>query len=139
MPPPAAGHEPDAQTHPTAGAELPVGVPLLLGTHTLALKARAHFRCQMLAEPADQVEFTWYLNNSHNERKVLSSGAPHEQATTMGDSGAAHSAARVASSQLSYQIESGLDYGQLYCMARNAIGDQKRACVYSVEQSGECI
>ena len=41
--------------------------------------------------------------------------------------------AHVAVSQLELNIETQSDYGQLFCVAKNSIGEQKRACVYTIE------
>lgn len=43
-----------------------------------------------------------------------------------------------AQSQLNYLVESALDYGRLYCVARNSVGEQQRACVYDIQQPGKC-
>lgn len=105
---------------------------------SLPLKARLNLDCLMAAEPLDDLQFTWYLNNSHNERRVVFESAAPD---TMEPNGSAMAAGR---SQLRpYLLESELDYGRLYCVARNSLGPQRRACVYQLEQSttgpqGEC-
>ena len=141
--------------------------PLLVSSTRLALKSAVRFRCEMLAEPADRVEFVWYLNNTSQERRVLlstadtmaASGAqtPSEpervgrngSATLRPDTNRARAGrlqvagpgrgrSRLASSQLNFRVETSSDYGQLYCVARNSAGEQKRACLYRIEQSGGC-
>lgn len=41
------------------------------------------------------------------------------------------------SSQLNYIVDSPLDYGRLYCVAKNSIGQQKRACIYEIKPPGK--
>lgn len=123
---------------------------LHLGARALPLNGRASFRCPMLAEPAGQLEFVWYLNNSLNARRPLwrstatAEGGAENQAE-LGDEfdsmragagaqkAARRSRDRVAVSQFQFSVASQADYGRLYCLARNAIGEQKRACVYTIE------
>ena len=152
----------------------------LVATKALALRASARLLCRMDAEPLDEsLEFTWYLNNSHNERRVLFSGKAQQQAgsgdsidrspldspaqlnnlegqpgeqTTMpvtATTGSrlaplnleqpAKATTSTAQSQLSYSPDSSLDYGRLYCLARNSMGEQKRACVYDILQPGKSL
>lgn len=139
------------------------GSELHLGARSLALNGqRAMFSCPMLAEPSDQVEFVWYLNSSSNERRLVFTETP--AATLADDSidveapqggrNAARSGAdfeamragpaglraagrrrpQVAVSRLLFGASSQADYGRLYCVARNAVGDQKRACFYTIEE-----
>jgi len=129
-----------------------------LATDKLALGAHLDFRCQWAAEPAERMEYSWYLNNSFGERRLLaadtSSSGGQERPEVAGatpDSlgrrlhfelgGRATVAAGSPSSsrrtsQLSFRLESGADFGQLYCLARNELGEQKRACVYNLRPGG---
>lgn len=102
---------------------------LLVQSVSLPLKAEINLDCAMSAEPVVGTHFTWYLNNSHNERRVIFDSEAKETAHN-------RSQEQVAVSQLRHwTIETALDYGRLYCVASNAIGQQKRACVYQVDAS----
>lgn len=69
----------------------------------------------------------------HTSRLVASTGLLKEPQTTRlaaGDS-------TKGTSQLNYLVDTNLDYGYLYCVARNSIGEQKRACIYEIRQAGK--
>lgn len=202
----------------------------LVGQRDLPLNTKSRFLCRMAADPPE-VEITWYLNNSHTERRVLatrqadkifspslaknrkpqvgsasatatptqqspldmeqSSGPPSSrlkpasynnnnnklEETINGDgdesprrnfggkpasrkyggdvAGKVEVEAEkelttrpmapptatedlvMVSSQLEYLVDSELDYGQLYCVAKNSIGEQKVACVYELQAPGK--
>lgn len=110
---------------------------LLVERKWLRPGARSRFVCQMEADPSD-LEFSWFLNNSLGQRQPLQplpagesvSGGPRS-----GENGprSATSGGR-RSSQLEFQPDSALDYGQIYCEARNSIGAQSRACLYEIRE-----
>lgn len=119
---------------------------LLLGSRAMALGSQARFLCRMEADPAE-LELSWYLNNSQSERRLLHTGENRNQrsnehqtnsttASRLGKASTTTTTTTLTSSQLNYLVESNLDYGLLYCVAKNSIGQQKRACVYQIEQPG---
>lgn len=114
----------------------------------------------MLAEPAEGLAFSWYLNWSDgnpNEGRLIQ----HQRAELAPEASQSDEANKLAtdhkdqsssdrrqtgrdgakqlqtSSQLNYLVETSADYGRLYCFARNSIGQQKRACVYEIRPPGE--
>lgn len=132
---------------------------LLVERKWLRLRSRARFVCQMEANPAgEELEFSWFLNNTLGQRQPLQPlpvGEPTSQPPPPPDNGQRGGSNRIKSnqqmqldsSQLDFQPESGLDYGQIYCEARNSIGTQHRACLYEIRQefsaggstsAGEC-
>lgn len=69
---------------------------------------------------------------SNQRRRAEAELAPVEQSQLLARRQATR-ARQVATSQLELDIDSQFDYGRLYCVAKNAIGEQKRACFYTIE------
>lgn len=196
---------------PVVGRDANGQATLSLGSFQLAPKGAAEplrLACQMLVpdeqdqqQQLDQLEFTWYLNNTFNERRLLARqtsregdvklidahqsdllglpwqqqqhqkpasggfvrqpGQPHNlrQGTGGGASrtqtksagAATHADAgqqrkikrtvRVAVAYLNLNWDQTFgggsplepQIGQLFCLARNSIGEQRRACLYNIE------
>lgn len=102
----------------------------------------------MEADPASgELQFSWFLNNTLGQRQPLQALATEQLTATARppDKAKGSSAGqakkpeqrqqRLSSSQLEFQPESELDYGQIYCEARNSIGPQSRACLYEIKQT----
>lgn len=138
-------------------------VALELASKRVAVGAHLDFRCEWLAEPTERMEFTWYLNNSASERRILSTvvvgdddvvaaqskqqlGADENQLVDLDEENEDGNGRTVApkvtkkpppqrlTSKLSFRLESPSDFGQLLCLAKNELGEQKRACAYSIER-----
>lgn len=206
---------------------------LFVGSKVVGLKSSVRLFCQMEANPASDLEISWYLNNSNTERRtilgpvksgeslllnsnnsVLNEQEPenhtsdNEDDTDQTNDWSSHSSEQRGSSrdreiergkgattttnlttdkihtsrlvasvsvsvsglrkqkqnekekekqnererqrtskskadytkgtsQLNYLVDTNLDYGYLYCVARNSIGEQKRACVFEIRQAGK--
>lgn len=117
------------------------------------MKAKIALLCQMDADPPE-LELSWYLNGRLNERRPLSAHRRvyegHEQngsetkwseRSPLGgqreQSPMGKRKPTTITSQLNYQVETNLDYGRLYCLARNSLGEQKLACAYDIKPVGE--
>ncbi|XP_063896922.1 neural cell adhesion molecule 1 [Helicoverpa armigera] len=87
--------------------------PLLIGAR---LDEPLRVRCTVNADPAD-VTFYWQFNNSGESFQV----SPARYVSTGG-----------TSSELRYRAASERDYGALLCRATNAVGRQKRPCVFQI-------
>ncbi|XP_050556217.1 hemicentin-2 [Spodoptera frugiperda] len=87
--------------------------PLLIGAR---LDEQLRVRCTVNADPAD-VTFYWQFNNSGESFQV----SPARYVSTGG-----------TSSELRYRAASERDYGALLCRATNAVGRQKRPCVFQI-------
>ncbi|XP_023943421.1 hemicentin-2-like [Bicyclus anynana] len=74
-------------------------------------------RCTVSADPAD-VAFYWQFNNSGESFQV----SPARYAVSTGGT----------SSELRYRAASERDYGALLCRATNAVGRQKKPCVFQI-------
>lgn len=142
---------------------------MLVESRRVPLGGQVRFLCRMEADPAD-LELSWYLNNTINERRPLFAGnnngngnnyppgnaqLNHKPSSdhwrvpfkpiasnSVNNNKTSRLVARTqktvlsghsASSQLNYLVDTHLDYGRLYCVARNSMGEQKRACVYDIE------
>lgn len=113
----------------------------------------------MEANPANELEFSWYLNNSDGRRTLLlakqlnnplnrkqdhdeqldNQSAEANRRSRLSLKHKASSSGESASSQLTYSLDSQLDYGRLYCLARNSIGEQRLACVYEIQPPGKFL
>ena len=71
--------------------------------------------CSVLAFPPPHT-FTWTFNNTKHSLAV----ADHK------------STQNGLRSQLTHSVKSDLDYGQLYCSARNSEGEGETPCVYQI-------
>ncbi|CAH0596489.1 unnamed protein product [Chrysodeixis includens] len=87
--------------------------PLLIGAR---LDEPLRVRCTVNADPAE-VTFYWQFNNSGESFQV----SPARFVSTGG-----------TSSELRYRAASERDYGALLCRATNAVGKQKRPCVFQI-------
>ncbi|XP_063383195.1 hemicentin-2-like [Cydia fagiglandana] len=87
--------------------------PLLIGAR---LDEPLRVRCTVSADPAD-VTFSWQFNNSGESFQV----SPARYVSTGG-----------TASELRYRAASDRDYGALLCRATNAVGRQKRPCVFQI-------
>ncbi|XP_073959446.1 neural cell adhesion molecule 1-like isoform X2 [Choristoneura fumiferana] len=87
--------------------------PLLIGAR---LDEPLRVRCTVSADPAD-VTFSWQFNNSGESFQV----SPARYVSTGG-----------TASELRYRAASERDYGALLCRATNAVGRQKRPCVFQI-------
>ncbi|KAM3962170.1 neural cell adhesion molecule 1, partial [Aphomia sociella] len=87
--------------------------PLLIGAR---LDEPLRVRCTVSADPAD-VTFYWQFNNSGESFQV----SPARYVSTGG-----------TASELRYRAASERDYGALLCRATNAVGRQKRPCVFQI-------
>lgn len=142
-------NNPAAESHSAAAGKSQSdlsGETLLVANRTLSVGSSARFRCEMLAEPIDgSFEFAWYLNNSENARKELPAliseakkGSMQRQSfapaklTNSTETTTQTPKWNLAVSTLDFRPETLADFGQIYCVARNSIGPQKRACVYSI-------
>lgn len=86
----------------------------------VARHEEANISCTVEADPAE-VAFRWTFNNSIGESiDILSYNSD----------GASKSIAR-------YIPRTRLDYGQLYCFAKNSIGVMKEPCVFTIIPTGE--
>ena len=80
-------------------------------------------RCEVDAEPSNDLTFRWTLNTSGNGETSVEWASFTVNATT---------------SIATYRPESSLDYGTLSCLAQNSIGIQNKPCIYSVVPAGKC-
>ncbi|XP_039760019.1 hemicentin-2-like [Pararge aegeria] len=87
--------------------------PLVIGAR---LDEPLRVRCTVSADPAD-VAFYWQFNNSGESFQV----SPARYVSTGG-----------TSSELRYRAASERDYGALLCRATNAVGRQKKPCVFQI-------
>ncbi|XP_059051651.1 hemicentin-2-like [Achroia grisella] len=87
--------------------------PVLIGAR---LDEPLRVRCTVSADPAD-VSFYWQFNNSGESFQV----SPARYVSTGG-----------TASELRYRAASERDYGALLCRATNAVGRQKRPCVFQI-------
>ncbi|XP_032522473.2 nephrin-like [Danaus plexippus] len=87
--------------------------PLVLGAR---LDSSLRVRCSVSADPAD-VAFYWQFNNSGESFQV----SPARYVSTGG-----------TASELRYRAASERDYGALLCRATNAVGRQKKPCVFQI-------
>nr|XP_027203563.1 probable serine/threonine-protein kinase DDB_G0282963 isoform X1 [Dermatophagoides pteronyssinus] len=78
-------------------------------------------RCEVDAEPSNDLTFRWTLNTSGNGETSVEWASFTVNATT---------------SIATYRPESSLDYGTLSCLAQNSIGIQNKPCIYSVVPAG---
>lgn len=197
-----------------------------VGSKVVGLKSSVRLFCQMEANPASDLEISWYLNNSNTERRIILGPVKSDESLLLNSNNSSlnerepenrtsdnengtdqtndwskhsseqrgsnrditaeieagkgatttslttdkiHTSRLVASvsgsrkqkekerqnererqhtskakvdhtkgtSQLNYLVDTNLDYGYLYCVARNSIGEQKRACVFEIRQSGK--
>ncbi|XP_072933154.1 neural cell adhesion molecule 1-like [Epargyreus clarus] len=88
--------------------------PLLIGAR---LDEPLRVRCTVSADPAD-VSFYWQFNNSGESFQV----SPARYAVSTGGT----------ASELRYRAASERDYGALLCRATNAVGRQKKPCVFQI-------
>nr|XP_034835919.1 nephrin-like [Maniola hyperantus] len=88
--------------------------PLVIGAR---LDEPLRVRCTVSADPADVV-FYWQFNNSGESFQV----SPARYAVSTGGT----------SSELRYRAASERDYGALLCRATNAVGRQKKPCVFQI-------
>ncbi|KAG6462566.1 hypothetical protein O3G_MSEX013339 [Manduca sexta] len=87
--------------------------PLVVGAR---LDEPLRVRCTVAADPAD-VAFYWQFNNSGESFQV----SPARYVSTGG-----------TTSELRYRAASERDYGALMCRAANAVGRQRRPCVFQI-------
>ncbi|KPJ15532.1 Nephrin [Papilio machaon] len=87
--------------------------PLLIGAR---FDESLRVRCTVSADPAD-VSFYWQFNNSGESFQV----SPARYVSTGG-----------TASELRYRAASERDYGSLLCRATNAVGRQKKPCVFQI-------
>ncbi|XP_013147355.1 PREDICTED: nephrin-like [Papilio polytes] len=87
--------------------------PLLIGAR---FDESLRVRCTVSADPAD-VSFYWQFNNSGESFQV----SPARYVSTGG-----------TASELRYRAASERDYGALLCRATNAVGRQKKPCVFQI-------
>lgn len=93
-------------------------------TSEIQLKRSARFVCRVSADPSDSTDFSWYLNNTSGQRRLLSNSR-----------GKVSLADPVSSySELLFTPSNHLDFGQLECWAKNEIGEQKVACITTIRQ-----
>lgn len=76
--------------------------------------------CEVEAEPAEDVTFQWALNNSRGELIPFNS----------------HDAEHLRSIAHYSPRSSKLGYGDLFCWAKNSIGEQKNPCLFEVVAAG---
>lgn len=100
--------------------DTPVCVKGQKSVYGVARHEEANVSCTVEADPAE-VAFRWTFNNSIGESiDILSYNSD----------GASKSIAR-------YIPRTRLDYGQLYCFAKNSIGVMKEPCVFTIIPTGE--
>lgn len=78
-------------------------------------------RCEVEAEPSNDLTFRWTLNTSGSETSVEWASFTVNATTSIA----------------TYRPESSLDYGTLACMAQNSIGIQNKPCTYSIVPAGK--
>lgn len=117
---------------------------------SLELNKPTRFLCKMISDPANQLEFSWFLNNSFLQKPrliaqiTINQNLPVYKINKMPTtSSKLHPndlkhlnvtysilSPNLVSSELIWVAQNHLDFGQLYCKARNEFGQQS-----DVEQS----
>lgn len=102
---------------------------------------RIRFVCRVSADPTD-LEFTWYLNNSQTgERRLLAKLNGEENRLRLNEgiqNNSTSSKAKISAgqslSELIFAPLNHLDFGQIYCVAKNELGDQTNSCSLTIKQ-----
>ncbi|KAA0195760.1 hypothetical protein HAZT_HAZT011755 [Hyalella azteca] len=87
--------------------------------HGAARHEQVNIPCHLESHPLPHT-FTWTFNNSGESVKI-----PQDHVTVSG-----------AHSTVSYTPMTELDYGTLLCWGSNAVGKQRKPCVYHVFPAG---
>ncbi|CAN8029649.1 unnamed protein product, partial [Ixodes persulcatus] len=88
-------------------------------SHAVAKHETVEVHCDMEADPSD-VTFTWTFHQTHRNFQL----APNASSSTLG--------ANHARSVLPYTPKVDSDYGTLYCLASNAVGDSVEPCIFQI-------
>ena len=78
-------------------------------------------RCAVDAHPASDLIFRWMFNSTMEVTEVANS--------TVSTSG--------WQSNVTHRIQNEQDYGTLLCWARNAIGEQREPCIFTIQPAGK--
>lgn len=135
-----------------------------MANRRLALGERTSLLCRMDADPVEGLEVSWYLSANNDQlglqptkqldgqqqsRPTHLTWPPERQAGATSIEAQSHWRKLITapdgkseqhastSSQLNYLVESGADYGLVYCLARNSVGPQARACAYQIQPPGK--
>ncbi|CAN8011952.1 unnamed protein product, partial [Ixodes pacificus] len=91
-------------------------------SHAVAKHETVEVSCDVEADPQD-VSFAWSFHQGHRNLKLATNAF---SATTP------NSGSNSARSVLLYTPKTDADYGSLFCLARNAVGESAEPCVFQV-------
>lgn len=96
-------------------------------SHAVAKHEAVEVSCDVEADPQD-VSFAWSFHQGHRNLKLATNA--FSVTTPNSDSNSARSV-------LLYTPKTDADYGSLFCLARNAVGESAEPCVFQVIPVGK--
>lgn len=109
-----------------APSDAPVCKPGLTRYFGVSRAENVEIACQVEANPATELSFKWYFNNSAETIEVPRSRYSSKPASSQ----------QQTTSLLTYKPLASLDYGTLLCFATNSAGIQNEPCVFHILTAG---